>query len=126
MSAKMIMDWVYKNVDKRLVDATSALDVLSTMEGECESHAKLYAALGRAADVPTRVVNGIVYVEEMEAFLFHAWNEVYLGEWVPVDAAFGQFPADVTHIKFAEGGGASVIDVVSLVGSIDVTILEVK
>jgi len=126
MSAKMIMDWVYKNVDKRLVDATSALDVLSTMEGECESHAKLYAALGRAAGVPTRVVNGIVYVEEMEAFLFHAWNEVYLGEWVPVDAAFGQFPADVTHIKFAEGGGASVIDVVSLVGSIDVTILEVK
>ncbi|MBN1881387.1 MAG: transglutaminase domain-containing protein [Deltaproteobacteria bacterium] len=125
-SAKMIMDWVYRNVEKRLVDATSALDVLSTMEGECESHAKLYAALVRAAGIPTRVVNGIVYVEEMEAFLFHAWNEVYLDEWIPVDAAFGQFPADVTHIKFAEGSGAVVIDVVSLVGSIDVTILEAK
>ena len=125
-SVEIIMDWVYRNVEKRLVDATSALDVLSTMEGECESHAKLYAALGRAAGIPTRVVNGIVYVEEMEAFLFHAWNEVYLDEWVPVDAAFGQFPADVTHIKFAEGGGAAVIDVVSLVGSIDVMILEAK
>lgn len=125
-SAEMIMEWVYRNVEKRLVDAPSALDVLTTMEGECESHAKLYAALGRAAGIPTRVVNGIVYVEEMEAFLFHAWNEVYLDEWVPVDAAFGQFPADVTHIKFAEGGGAAVIDVVSLVGSIDVTVLEAK
>ncbi len=116
--AKKINTWVFKNLNKRLVDTTSALDTLRSMEGECQAHAGLAAALFRAAGIPAKVVSGIVYSTDIGAFAYHSWDEVYLGRWVPVDATFGQFPADVTHIKFSEGGPESIIDTVPLVGAI--------
>ncbi|MBN1572477.1 MAG: transglutaminase domain-containing protein [Deltaproteobacteria bacterium] len=122
--AEKILDWVFENVEKKMVDATSALDALNTLEGECESHAYLLAALLRARGIPAKVVSGIVYSEGLDGFFFHAWNEVYLGRWIPVDATFGQFPADPTHIKFSEGGRSSLFDIVSLIGSIKVDVLE--
>ena len=122
--AEEILDWVFKNVEKKMVDATSALDVLNTLEGECESHSYLLAALLRARGIPAKTVSGIVYSEELDGFFFHAWNEVYLGRWIPVDATFGQFPADPTHIKFSEGGRSSLLDIVPLIGSIKVEVLE--
>lgn len=124
--AEKILEWVNENVDKRMVDATSALDALKTMEGECESHAYLLAALSRARGIPTKVISGIVYSEEMDGFFFHAWNEVYLGKWIPVDATFGQFPADVTHIKFSEGGRSALLDIVPLIGTIKVEVLKTE
>lgn len=119
-----IMGWVFVNLEKKLVDVTSALDALESMEGECQAHAHIFAALARAAGIPTKVVSGIVYSEYDGGFLFHSWNEVYLGEWVPVDSTFGQFPVDPTHIKFTEGEGSSVIDIMPLVGKIEMEILE--
>ncbi len=122
--AKKINTWVYKNLKKRLVDTTSALDTLASMEGECQAHAGLAAALFRAAGIPAKVVSGIVYSADIGAFAYHSWNEVYLGSWVGVDASFGQFPADVTHIKFSEGGPESIIDTVPLVGAIRLEIIQ--
>lgn|GEM_PF-1128773 len=122
--AEKILDWVFKNVEKKMVDATSALDVLNTLEGECESHAYLSAALLRAGGIPAKVISGIIYSEDLDGFFFHAWNEVYLGKWIPVDATFGQFPADPTHIKFSEGGRSSLLDIIPLIGSIKVDVLE--
>jgi hypothetical protein len=124
--AQKITRWVYKNLKKEMVDTTSALDTLTSMEGECQAHANLLAALLRAQGIPTKVVSGIVYAEEIGGFLYHSWNEAYLGAWVPVDAAFGQFPADVTHIKFAEGGPESIIDTIPLVGAITVEVLDMR
>lgn len=122
--AEKILVWVNGNVEKRLVDATSALDALKTLEGECESHAYLLAALLRARGIPAKVISGIVYSEQLDGFFFHAWNEVYLGKWIPVDATFGQFPADPTHIKFSEGGRSALLDIVPLIGTIKVDVLE--
>ncbi len=122
--SKEILKWVNKNVKKKMVDATSALDALNTLEGECESHAYLLAGLLRARGIPTKVISGIVYSEELDGFFFHAWNEVYLGKWIPVDPTFGQFPADPTHIKFSEGGRKSLLDIISLIGTIKVDVLE--
>lgn len=125
VDALEIMEWVFKNVSKRMVDATSALDAFSSLEGECQAHAHLFAALARARGIPTKVVSGIVYSEEIGGFLYHTWNEVYLGTWVPLDVTFFQFPADPTHIKFVEGGLDSVLDIIPLVGNIQIEILEI-
>jgi transglutaminase-like putative cysteine protease len=122
--AEVIMEWVFENVTKKMVDATSALDALSSLEGECQAHAHLFAALARARGIPTKVVSGIVYSEEIGGFLFHSWNEVYVGAWVPIDATFGQFPADVTHIAFSEGEGSSMIDIIPLIGAISIEVVD--
>jgi len=122
--AEKIVMWVHKNVKKKMVDTTSALDTLNSMEGECQAHASLTAALLRAAGIPAKVVSGIVYSEDIGGFAYHSWNEAYLGSWVGVDASFGQFPADVTHIKFSEGGPESIIDTVPLVGAIGIEVVE--
>lgn len=122
--ARKITDWVNENVEKRLVDTTSALDTLNSMEGECQAHAHLTAALLRAAGIPAKIVSGIVYSADIGGFAYHSWNEVYLGSWVGVDATLGQFPADATHIKFSEGGPESIIDTVPLVGAIDLEVVE--
>jgi transglutaminase-like putative cysteine protease len=79
--------------------------VLRERRAECQGHAYLFAALARALGMPTRVVNGVVYSAEHGGFLYHTWNEVWLGGagWRPVDATFGQPLADATHVALAVG-----------------------
>ncbi|MBE9504931.1 MAG: transglutaminase domain-containing protein, partial [Proteobacteria bacterium] len=115
-AAKKIYVWVNKNIKKRLVDTVSALDTLKSGEGECQAHANLYAALARAGGIPTKVISGLVYSEEFGGFMYHAWNEVYIGQWVPLDPTLGGFPADATHLKLSEGGLADQLKIMALVG----------
>ena len=78
----------------------------------------LLAALSRALGIPVRVVNGLVYSEPHGGFLYHTWNEAWLGErgWRAVDAIFGQMQADATHLKLIEG--ESLLQLVPLVGMV--------
>lgn len=105
--ARLLHSWVFNHLKKSFRESYTSREVLEVMEGECQSHAKLYAALVRSVGLPAKVVIGLVYVPDLgkNGFLYHAWNEVYIGRWVAVDPALGQFPADVTHIKLAEGEG---------------------
>jgi transglutaminase-like putative cysteine protease len=91
------------------VDAFSAADVLRERRAECQGHAYLFAALARALELPTRVVNGVVYTPEHQGFLYHTWNEVWIegGGWHPVDATFAQPLADATHLALAVGESAA-------------------
>jgi len=107
--------WMRHNIRKEASDAFSALDVLRTRTAECQGHAFLYAALARSLGIPTRVVNGVVYSAEHDGFLYHAWNESWVGDgWIAVDTTFDQLPADATHIKLVYG--ESVADLVALAG----------
>jgi len=107
--------WIRDNIRQEASDAFSALDVLRTRAAECQGHAFLYAALARSLGIPTRVVNGVVYSAEHGGFLYHAWNESWVGDgWVAVDTTFDQLPADATHIKLVYG--ESVADLVALAG----------
>lgn len=118
-----IMKWVYSNVQKRATASLpSAIDVLKNLEGDCNEHSVLFSALCRAAGIPTQICVGLVYVDGK--FYYHAWNKVYLNKWVPVDATFGQFPADATHIKFAEGELEEQAKVLKIVGVIKVKLIE--
>ena len=54
----------------------------------------------------------------------HAWNSVYIGKWISVDALFNQIPADVTHLRFAGGSKHLPMDLVGLIGKVKIHIME--
>ena len=124
-AAKKLNGWVYSAIQKRpVVSIPSALEVLAQRVGDCNEHTTLYTALARAAGIPTRMAAGIVYMEK--GFYYHAWPEVWLGEWVAIDPTFNQFPADATHIRFVSGSLDKQSEILRLVGKLKVEVLEYK
>lgn len=122
-AAQAIAQWVYDNLKKKpLISMTSAKEVLMIRQGDCNEHAALFAALARAAGLPAQVHVGLVY--HQGAFYYHAWNGVYVGEWIGLDATFGQFPADATHLRIVSGGLDRQIDIVRLMGKVKINVLE--
>jgi hypothetical protein len=82
----------------------TALEAFQSTRGDCTEFAVLLAALGRAADVPTRIAIGSVYARHFEGqrhvFVPHAWVHAWTGAgWESFDAAIGKF--DSTHLAFA-------------------------
>jgi hypothetical protein len=121
-AAVKIKDWVHREITKEpTVSIPNALEVLQTRKGDCNEHTVLFNALARAAGVPAKTVVGVVYLRG--AFYYHAWSEVWLGEWVSLDAVLNQFPADVTHIKFLEGEIDRQIDLLQLIGNLKIEVL---
>ncbi len=118
--AQDINRWVYLNLEKELVDTVTALDALYERRGECQSHTYLFTAVARAAGIPTRIVNGLVYSKEYEGFLYHAWPEVYVGEWRALDPTFGQNVVDATHIKLTEGTREGMFRLMEFVGKVEI------
>lgn len=123
-AAKRINIWVYDNLDKVLVDSFTALDALHDRRGECQSHTNLFTALARAAGIPTKVVNGLVYSQEFKGFLYHAWPEVWVGEWRALDPTLGQNYVDATHIKLSEGNYAGALKLMEFIGQVNIELLE--
>ncbi len=127
-SAKVqrIMEWVFGYLQKKpSVTMPSAVDVLEQGYGDCNEHSVLFAALARAADIPTDVVVGLIY--QRGAYYYHAWDAVYVnGEWVFVDPIFNEFPANVQHLMLKRGGIDKQSDIVSIIGNLKIKVLEVK
>jgi len=125
--AHAIHGWVFENIEKKAVlSFPSALEVLEQREGDCNEHTVLFAALARAAGVPTRIAVGIVWSEEYQGFYYHAWPEVYAGRWVWMDPTLGQPVADATHIKLLTGGIEAWPRLVGFLGALEVEVLEVS
>lgn len=123
--AQKIVDWVFENLEKRPVfSVPDALETLQNLVGDCNEHAVLTAALARAAGIPAKMEIGLVY--QRGRFYYHAWNLLYLGKWITADAALGQFPADVTHLRFAAGDAQQQIDIVGLIGRLKLSVVEHK
>ena len=124
LKIQKLKNWVYVNIQKRPV--LSLPDALSTLEnriGDCNEHSVLMAALVRAAGIPAQVEAGLVFINGQ--FFYHAWNSVFIGgEWITVDALLGQFPADVTHIRFSTG--TKQLDLMNIIGQIEIEVIEPK
>jgi hypothetical protein len=98
----------------------SAVEAYASRRGDCTEYAVLLAAMGRAADVPTRIVSGLVYSRQFEGqrhvFVPHAWVQAWTGSgWESFDAALGHF--DSTHLAFAasyDGNPAQLFAGISL------------
>jgi len=113
---------VYRMLEKTITfSVPNAVQVLETRQGDCNEHTVLYVAMARSLGLPARTAVGLVYVNG--AFFYHAWPEVWLGEWVAVDPTFGQIPADASHIRFVIGGLAQQVEIVRLIGNLDIEVL---
>jgi transglutaminase-like putative cysteine protease len=99
----------------------NAVQVLESGRGDCNEHTVLFVALARALGLPARTAVGLVYLNE--AFFYHAWPEVWLGQWVAVDPTFGQYPADAAHLRFVTGGLAQQVEIVRLIGNLDIEVV---
>jgi len=100
----------------------SAVQVLDSRLGDCNEHTVLYVAMARAIGLPARTAVGLVYLNG--SFFYHAWPEVWLGEWVAVDPTFGQYPADASHIRFVIGGLAQQVEIIRLIGRLNIEVLD--
>jgi hypothetical protein len=118
-----LKNWVYKEIKKQpTISIPNALQVLQTRTGDCNEHTVLFNALARAVGIPARTVVGLVYMRD--AFYYHAWSEVWLGKWISLDSVLDQFPADVTHVKFVEGEIDRQLDLLQLIGTLKIEVLE--
>ncbi len=113
---------VHRMLEKRITfSVPNAVQVLQSGQGDCNEHTVLFVAMARALGLPARTAVGLVYVDG--AFFYHAWPEVWLGEWVAVDPTFGQAPADAAHIRFVVGGLAQQVEIVRLIGNLDIDVI---
>ncbi len=118
--AQALAEWVYNYLEKRpVIGIPDALTTLKAGIGDCNEHASLFAALSRAAGIPTKIAVGVVY--HKEAFYYHAWNEVCTdGRWLSLDTTTNQFPADLSHLKFIEGEMQEQVKIGALLNNLEI------
>jgi len=121
-AARLIGDWVHGYL-ARNGNATlpSAGQVLKERRGDCNEHTLLYVALARSVGLPARTAAGLLYLNGR--FYYHAWPEVYLGDWVAVDPTLGQFPADAAHLRLSAGALARQAELLPLIGGLTLEVL---
>jgi len=140
-ASRLIYKWVNENVEKRnSAGVPSAVEVLQTMSGDCNEHTVLFVALARASGIPARIAVGLVWANARGAgpgLYYHAWPEVYagvsgiaafstpetLGGWYALDPTLGQEPADAGHLRFLVGGLDRQVDLLKLIGKLEVEVL---
>ncbi|RMH23486.1 MAG: transglutaminase domain-containing protein [Acidobacteria bacterium] len=126
--AQRLNDWLFAELDKEVVlSVPSALEVLRSRRGDCNEHAVLFTALARALELPARIAVGLVWSDELGAFYYHAWPEVWIADrWLRFDPTLGQAPADATHLKLLTGGIAAWPQLLAFLGSLEIDVLEVE
>ena len=115
--------WVYTHLKKKpTFSIPEPVEVLRTMEGDCNEHSALFVALARAAGIPARVEVGLVYFGD--GFYYHAWAGVWAGKWVSVDPTFGQNIADATHLKLEQGGFEKQVKLYRVINKLRIEVIE--
>ena len=122
-AVRTLAQWVYENLEKRpVIGMPDALSTLRSRRGDCNEHAALFAALARSIGIPAQIAVGVTRVGDM--FYYHAWNEVCLGDrWISLDTTTNQLPADLTHIRFLAGEIVEQVQILSVLGSLEIEVL---
>ncbi len=125
-AAEAIAKWLYTEIKKEIrVTIPSALEILSSMKGDCNEHSTLFTALARSIGIPTKICAGLVFQDD--GFYYHAWNEVFIGgQWYPIDSTLNRIEMDAAHIKLAEGSLEAQTDIVGMIGTLKVEILDLE
>ena len=119
----LINEWVYQTIEKKpTFSIPSAVDILQMKVGDCNEHATLFVALCRAVGIPSKLCAGLVY--NQGSFYYHAWSDVFVGRWISVDPTMNQLPADATHIRFVEGGLDKQLEIIRLIGILQLEVLN--
>lgn len=83
--------------------SATATEVLRNGSGDCTEHAVLVVALMRAAGIPARAIDGIVLAAGEDGSGeagYHAWAEIWLGEWIGVDGTVGETGTSARYLQF--------------------------
>jgi transglutaminase-like putative cysteine protease len=126
--ARRIRAWVKGHMQKpsNIGTPRAAPEILASRDGVCRDYATLFAAVARAAGVPTRVCSGTIYFDG--GFYYHAWVECRLTAeedgWYAFDPTLDDDFVDATHIKFAQGDPLEMYGAVRVVGQIQAEVLE--
>jgi transglutaminase-like putative cysteine protease len=111
----------------------TAAEVAESLEGDCSEHSVLLAALLRTSGLPARVAMGLVYSPADQAFAYHMWTEVFLGQcWVPLDATLGQGRVSADHLKLSDSNLADdtwlagFAPVAEALGQLKIEVLEAE
>jgi hypothetical protein len=94
--------------DKQLgIGFATASEVARNPAGDCTEHAVLLTAMLRAADIPSRAVNGLIFVDQFvgdqRVFGYHMWTQALIDRddgttvWLDLDASW-PLAMDATHI----------------------------
>lgn len=98
-ATRAICRWVSEYIEGAMIAETlSGPEVLERRTGKCTEYTTLFASLARAAGVPTRVALGQRRFNG--SWGGHMWNEVYVGEWIPVDASANEVGGSLNLLKF--------------------------
>jgi transglutaminase-like putative cysteine protease len=133
--AAAINKWVAQNIREKnfKVAFAAAGEVARNLTGDCTEHSVLTAAMCRAVGVPSRVVVGLIYVDELEGFGYHMWDEVFVNNrWVAIDPSFDQTTVDAVHIKLSDTSLDGVapfeafLPVVAVVGRLTIEPIEIR
>ncbi len=88
-AVRRLNTWVFEKVEKvPTLSVPNGLEVLHTMQGDCNEHTALFVSLARALGIPSRIAAGVVFSDRVTgtgAFYYHAWPEVFLGDPVGLD-----------------------------------------
>lgn len=124
------------------VGMATASEVARTAEGDCTEHAVLLAALLRAAEIPSRTVTGVLYVDSFAGvsggiFGYHMWTQAWIqeegepGRWVDFDAVMDDAARfDATHIALTTSSMADaermedMVEMSALLGRISIKVIE--
>ncbi len=133
--ATRINHWVFQNIRKKNFGLAfaGAAEVARDLSGDCTEHAVLAAAMCRASGIPSRVVVGLIYVDNIEGFGYHMWDEVYVNHrWIALDPSWDQSNVDATHIKVSDSSleGVSPFDaflpLVRVMGRLSIEPIEIR
>ena len=114
----------------------AASEVARNRSGDCTEHAVLAAAMCRAVGIPSRVVVGLVYVDEpsrLKGFGYHMWNrglrQPAMGCTRPV---LGPNEVNAVHIKLSESSLEGVspfemfLPILRVAGKLEIEPLEMR
>ncbi|MFN8571916.1 MAG: transglutaminase-like domain-containing protein [Gemmatimonadaceae bacterium] len=106
---RRLLQWMQDSISRGPTRGTpSALQLLRERHGDAAAHAELLTAMGRALGLPVRSVAGVLLIGSR--VYPHAWAEVFLQGWVPVDPVFNEFPASPNHVRLLVDGAPAFDD----------------
>ena len=94
--SKAVHDWVADHITydtnayySGIIGMNTASAVIESSKGTCRDYSFVYAAIARAAGIPTKVVYGNALNSRTKEFEKHAWNQSLIyGVWVNVDTTW--------------------------------------
>ncbi len=115
--------YYHMTYDSRMGIIRAASDILRSGEGVCRDYAVLLCAAAIAANIPARVVSGLLC--DRGGFVFHAWTECFCkGRWLPLDASRYEEDADAAHVPLARGREETLTNINRFIGKINIKVLD--